>query len=455
MRSSPNRLTAPFEVSHPGPAVECTRSDTAPLVLLLVACATARPPRRPRTTRRHRSRRRAAADRHPSRGHLRAHSFLADDLLEGRGTGDRGHRIAAAYVASQLAGPGAGAGGDGGGWFQADHPPRRTDAGAALLEVGTTGGSNLSFVQGTDFLAHPPAGHRRGRRHRPGGLRRPRHRRSGVPAGTTWPGSTSGGRWPWSSSARRWAPRPTSFLPFPARCTAQIRTKLELLQSRGAVGVLMVHTPEREKVQPWARAVATADMESMALVEDGRVAASRSCPASALHARRPTRCSPPPAAPSGWPTWSPRSTARKSRSFELGTRARIRIEATLRTVTSVNVAGLWRAASGSPAGRGDGGLQRPPRSPRHRQAGERRRHLQRRLGRRRRGGAACSRSPRAFTRLPAAAEAQRALPVGHRRGEGAARLGVVRRPPHRARGVAGGRRQRRQRRWQSILHGRC
>src|SRR6185436_17357889 len=27
---------------------------------------------------------------------------LADDLLEGRGTGERGHRIAAAYVASQL-----------------------------------------------------------------------------------------------------------------------------------------------------------------------------------------------------------------------------------------------------------------------------------------------------------------------------------------------------------------
>src|SRR5262245_27488507 len=34
---------------------------------------------------------------------LRAHmTFLADDLLEGRGTGTRGHEIAARYVAAQL-----------------------------------------------------------------------------------------------------------------------------------------------------------------------------------------------------------------------------------------------------------------------------------------------------------------------------------------------------------------
>jgi hypothetical protein len=34
---------------------------------------------------------------------LRAHmSFLADDLLEGRGTATRGHEIAARYVAAQL-----------------------------------------------------------------------------------------------------------------------------------------------------------------------------------------------------------------------------------------------------------------------------------------------------------------------------------------------------------------
>lgn len=35
----------------------------------------------------------------PFRAHL---AFLADDLLEGRGTGKRGHEIAARYVAAQF-----------------------------------------------------------------------------------------------------------------------------------------------------------------------------------------------------------------------------------------------------------------------------------------------------------------------------------------------------------------
>ena len=35
----------------------------------------------------------------PFRAHM---AFLADDLLEGRGTGKRGHEIAARYVAAQL-----------------------------------------------------------------------------------------------------------------------------------------------------------------------------------------------------------------------------------------------------------------------------------------------------------------------------------------------------------------
>lgn len=50
---------------------------------------------------------------------FRAHvAFLADDLLEGRDTGSRGHEIAARYVASQFAGLGLKPGGDNGGWYQ-------------------------------------------------------------------------------------------------------------------------------------------------------------------------------------------------------------------------------------------------------------------------------------------------------------------------------------------------
>ena len=63
---------------------------------------------------------------------FRAHvAFLADDLLEGRETGSRGHEIAARYVATQFESYGLQPGGDDGTWFQsiaflrtdADGPP--------------------------------------------------------------------------------------------------------------------------------------------------------------------------------------------------------------------------------------------------------------------------------------------------------------------------------------------
>src|SRR3954469_2585852 len=53
---------------------------------------------------------------------LRAHvRFLSDDMLEGRGTGTRGHQIAARYSASQFESMGLKPGGDDGTFFQAVH----------------------------------------------------------------------------------------------------------------------------------------------------------------------------------------------------------------------------------------------------------------------------------------------------------------------------------------------
>ena len=73
------------------------------------------------------------------RGHI---EFLADDLLEGRGTGTRGHEIAASYVASQFRALGLQPAGDNGGWYQWV-PLRR----ARLVE----GKSNIAMSTGGAF----------------------------------------------------------------------------------------------------------------------------------------------------------------------------------------------------------------------------------------------------------------------------------------------------------------
>lgn len=71
--------------------------------------------------------------------------FLADDLLEGRGTGARGHLIAAHYVGSQLEGMGLSPAGDDGSYFQ-DVPIRSSTVDEAASSA------TLSFKGTTDTL---------------------------------------------------------------------------------------------------------------------------------------------------------------------------------------------------------------------------------------------------------------------------------------------------------------
>jgi len=87
--------------------------------------------------------------------HIRAHvKFLADDLLEGRGTGQRGGDIAAAYIAAQFALYGLRPAGDGGGYLQQ----------VPLVGVSTQTETTFSIVperdgtitlrQGEDYVAN-------------------------------------------------------------------------------------------------------------------------------------------------------------------------------------------------------------------------------------------------------------------------------------------------------------
>jgi hypothetical protein len=82
---------------------------------------------------------------------MRAHvAFLADDLLEGRGTGSRGHEIAARYVAAQLAVSGLEAGADGQ-WLQ-PVPLRRYELEGSTLELRTPAGEISRLVAGSDYV---------------------------------------------------------------------------------------------------------------------------------------------------------------------------------------------------------------------------------------------------------------------------------------------------------------
>jgi hypothetical protein len=79
-------------------------------------------------------------------------AFLADDLLEGRDTGSRGHEIAALYVASRFAGFGLVPAGKNGGWLQ-PVTLAETRAGATPARVTITGkAGSQSWLNATDAI---------------------------------------------------------------------------------------------------------------------------------------------------------------------------------------------------------------------------------------------------------------------------------------------------------------
>ena len=76
--------------------------------------------------------------------------FLADDLLEGREAGSRGHEIAARYVASQFAGLGLRPGGENGTWYQQVRFGVASQTGTPVFTIG-----GQSFTVGENVLFSP------------------------------------------------------------------------------------------------------------------------------------------------------------------------------------------------------------------------------------------------------------------------------------------------------------
>lgn len=86
---------------------------------------------------------------------VRAHvEFLANDLLEGRDTGSRGHQIAASYVASEFRELGLKPGGTNGSWF-VDVPFRRATLAAPPAIALKMNGKTSQLAAGKDAAVRP------------------------------------------------------------------------------------------------------------------------------------------------------------------------------------------------------------------------------------------------------------------------------------------------------------
>jgi len=83
--------------------------------------------------------------------------FLADDLLQGRGTGTPGHELAAAYVAAQLAQIGVQPAGDNGSYYQSVPMLGFRAADEGSLTLRRTGESAMRLTFGEDYIPGPNA----------------------------------------------------------------------------------------------------------------------------------------------------------------------------------------------------------------------------------------------------------------------------------------------------------
>lgn len=198
---------------------------------------------------------------------LRAHiEFLADDLMTGRQPGSDGYNIAANYVASQFRQMGLLPAGDEGGYFQ-QVPLRQAllESGSAKLTYSHLGTATpLTFVE--QFFMGPSLS----------------HTESEFEAELVFVGygidapeldhldyadvDVNG------KVVVMFMGQPQSFPSEEGAHFASSRERLKAAASRGAVGVLMIHTPRASKRYQWDRAKDRVGMPSMGWInENGEV----------------------------------------------------------------------------------------------------------------------------------------------------------------------------------------
>jgi Peptidase family M28 len=254
--------------------------------------------------------------------------FLADDLLEGRRSGELGHAIAERYVAARLEALGLRPAGEGEGWLQEVRLRElRADPERSSLSFG--GGPALRPFE--DYLPGADSARTEVEIEAPlvfvgYGVRAPE-----LGYDDTAGADLSGKIVVWLQGA------PGS--PFPALAKAVYSdnaVKWPPLAERGAVGILSLVTPERLQIQPFDRAARTARRGTILSAEAPRMPPVVSVPpkvADALLAHAATTLS----------EQLDRARSGQLRPLDLGVRARIRLASAAREIVSHNVLGLLPA----------------------------------------------------------------------------------------------------------------
>jgi Zn-dependent M28 family amino/carboxypeptidase len=190
---------------------------------------------------------------------VRAHvTFLADDLMEGRGAGTRGHGLAMNYVAAQFIRLGLEPAGDKG--YQQPMAIResRLDLEAGKLVIHHAG-TAVALAPINDMIARPAAGTAASEITAPAvfvgfGIHAPESGYTDFATGIDVKGKI----------AVVLAGSPKNL---PATAKAHYsREKTAELVRRGAVGIVTVLTPAEEKRSPWAFSINSARFPSMRLI---------------------------------------------------------------------------------------------------------------------------------------------------------------------------------------------
>jgi len=254
--------------------------------------------------------------------------FLADDLLEGRRSGERGHGIAERYVAAQLEALGLRPGGDRQGWLQ-EVRLRELRADPARSSLSIDGGPALRPFE--DYLPGADATRTEVDIEAPlvfvgYGIQAPELGYDDT-AGVDVAGKVA----VWLQGA------PGE--PFPTLAKAvytDSAVKWAALARRGALGVISLLTPERLQIQPFDRAARVARRGTVVSAEASSMPAVVGVPpqlADALLGKAKTSLA----------DQLDRARQGKLRAFNLEARARVRLVSTAREIVSHNVLGLLAA----------------------------------------------------------------------------------------------------------------